>query len=355
MKKTFALLLVATLLFSVCMMGYIQPALGSEPTADEISQPVTGVNIAKAGKTGYDFAKANGKTYKVGVSWYALSTEFMAICKYYMQKYVDENYGDVITLIHLDADSDAAYQLDQVSNLISQGVDAILLNPFDKEQVAPAVDECYAAGIPVIEFNSETTADSAKKVTYVGSNHVYSGELLAEALIAKVGENAKWVVLEGPTGHDGQVGRTTGMNNILSNHPGIEVVAIKTCNWVREEALSTVENWIQSGLEFDVIFAQNDEMGLGAQSALEGTTYEDKVVIGSVDGISDGIDAVRNGGNYYCTVFQNAAKQGEGAIDAALSFFAGIELESYIDVPYELVTLENVDDPAYDTSQVILK
>ena len=373
MKKLVALLLAAVICV-VCFAGCGQPAESETPASQapaedsatpggessqsaadlDVEQPVTAANLKEASQAGYQYALDNGKTYKIGVSWYALSTEFMAVCKYYMDQYVEENYGDVIELIHLDANSDAANQLDQVSNLISQNVDVILLNPFDKEQVAPAVDECYEAGIPVVEFNSVTTADAEKRVTYVGSDHVYSGELLAEALIEKVGEEAKWVVLEGPTGHDGQVGRTEGMENVLAEHPGIEIVANKTCNWVREEAMSAVENWIQAGLEFDAVFAQNDEMGLGAQAALEGTAYEDTVIIGSVDGISDAVNAVKEGGNYYCTVFQNAAGQGEGAIDAALGCLAGLDFEDFIDIPYELVTAENVDDPAYDTSEVTL-
>lgn len=291
--------------------------------------------------------------YTLGVSWYALSTEFMAVCKYYMDEYVEENYADQIELIHLDADSDAANQIDQVNNLISQEVDAILLNPFDKEQVAPATEEAYAAGIPVIEFNSETNASEECKATYVGSDHTESGRMLAKHLIEVGGEEANWVVLEGPTGHDGQVGRTQGMEEVLADYPGIKIVGNKTCNWVREEAMSAMENFLQSGMEIDCVFAQNDEMGLGALAAIEGTEWEGKIIVGSIDGITDAMNAVREG-RLTCTVFQNAAGQARGAVDAAMAYLSGETLEKYIDVPYELVTKENVDDPKFDTSDAIL-
>lgn len=323
----------------------------TEATTAEITQPVTFDNLAEAGKAGYEWAKANGKKYKIGVSWYSQTTEFMACCKYYMQKYVDENYGDVVELVHLDGDANSANQLDQISNLIAQGCDAILHNPFDKEQNAPGTLECYEAGIPCIEFNCSTTVGDDKRTTYVGSDHVYSGELLAEALVKAGGENAKWLVIDGVIGQDGQIGRIQGMNNVLANYPGIEIVGQKACNWVRDEAIAFVENAVTAGLEFDVVFALCDDMGLGAQIAVKDTPYEDKVVIGSVDGLAAGVQAVRDGGNYYCTVFQNGQKQAEGSLDAALAALAGYKIDTFINVPYELVTAENVDDPAYDTSE----
>lgn len=323
----------------------------AEATPAEVAQPVTFENLAEAGQAAYEWAKANGKKFKIGVSWYSQTTEFMACCRYYMQKYCDARYGDVVELVHLDGDANAANQLDQISNLIGQGCDAILHNPFDKEQNAPGTLECFEAGIPCVEFNCSTTVGDDKRTTYVGSDHVYSGELLAEALVKAGGEKAKWLVIDGVIGQDGQIGRITGMQNVLKNYPDIEIVGQKACNWVRDEAIAFVENCVTAGLEFDVVYALCDDMGLGAQIAIKDTPYENKVVIGSVDGLAAGVQAVRDGGNYYCTVYQNGQKQAEGALDAALCALAGYKVAPFIDVPYELVTAENVDDPAYDTSE----
>ncbi len=345
MKK---IIVVGIVLAMVCAMFLTACAPATQET-----QPSESSAAGTEAATNTEEAKPAGEKYKIGVSWYALSTEFMAICKYYMDEYVAENYADKIELIHLDADSDAANQIDQVNNLISQEVDAILLNPFDKEQVAPATKEAFDAGIPVIEFNSETNASEEYKATYVGSDHTESGRMLARHLIEVGGEEANWVVLEGPTGHDGQVGRTKGMEEVLKDYPGIKIVGNKTCNWVREEAMAAMENFLQSGMEIDMVYAQNDEMGLGALAAIQGTEWEGKIVVGSIDGITDAMNAVRDN-RLTCTVFQNAAGQARGAVDAALAYLAGEKLEKYIDVPYELITLDNVDDPKYDTSGAVL-
>ena len=244
MKKRILSLLTACVLTGALLAGSGVMAIAdeeapAEEASAEITEPITVDNVAEAARIAYEDAKANGKKYKIGVSWYALSTEFMSVCKYYMQKYVDENYGDVIELVHLDGNADSANQLDQISNLIAQGCDAILHNPFDKYQNEPGTLECFEAGIPCIEFNCSTTCPDDKKVTYVGSDHVYSGELLAQCLVDYGGEEAKWVVLDGVIGQDGQVGRVQGLENVLKNYPGIEIVAQQACDWDRELGMQT--------------------------------------------------------------------------------------------------------------------
>ena len=204
---------------------------------------------------------------------------------------------------------DASKQLSQVDNLISQQVDAIILVPLDREQLVPAVQACADAGIPCIELAASTVATDVR-TTYVGSDDVVSGRMLMEALAEKMGGEGKLVVLHGVPGVNAEVMRHTGMEEVLKDYPDIEIVSEKVCNWSRAESLETVENLLQSDLEFDAIFAENDEMAMGALNAVQGSGKEDDIIIGGVDAIPDALQSVIDGG-LYCTIYQNNRLQAE--------------------------------------------
>jgi inositol transport system substrate-binding protein len=149
------------------------------------------------------------------------------------------------------------------------------------------------------------------------------------------------VILHGPTGQNAEVMRHTGAKEILKNYPGIEIVAEKVCDWDRAKALDAMNNILQSGLDFNIVFSENDEMAMGASVALQSAKRKD-VVIGGIDAIPDALQAVKDG-VLTCTVFQNAKAQGETALEVALKAAKGEPIEKLYDIPYELVTKENVD------------
>jgi inositol transport system substrate-binding protein len=101
-------------------------------------------------------------------------------------------------------------------------------------------------------------------------------------------------------------------------------------------------NWITSGLEFDAVISNNDEMAIGAIQAMKSAGVSmDDVIVGGVDATQDALAAME-AGDLDVTVFQNAAGQGEGAVDAALKLARGEEVENKVYVPFELVTPANL-------------
>jgi len=140
--------------------------------------------------------------------------------------------------------------------------------------------------------------------------------------------------------------RTQDVHDVVATDEckGIEIVEEQTANWSRTQGADLVTNWLSAGLEFNAVIANNDEMAIGAIQALKaaGKDMKDYVVAG-VDATQDALAAME-AGDLDVTVFQNAAGQGKGSVDAALKLAKGEAVEKKVYIPFELVTPENLKD-----------
>ncbi len=279
---------------------------------------------------------------KIGLSLFSLTAEYLATLKDNMLNYWEEQgLKDEIEIIILDAGSDSAKQISQIDNLITQQVDAIIMVPFDREQLAPSVVNTENAGIPMVLLAAKTV-NLDKATSYVGSDDIVSGRLQMEDLAQRMGGKGNLVILHGHPGTNAEVLRHTGAHEILEKYPDIKIVAEKICEWDRALALQAVENLLQSDMKIDAIFSENDEMSMGAAKAIEGSGADREIFIGGVDAIPDALQAV-NEGILVNTVFQNNRAQAEKALQVAIDAAKGKSVEKLYDIPYELVTSENVD------------
>lgn len=282
---------------------------------------------------------SNGeKEINIGASMLSLQSEFVVNVKDAMEaKGKDEH----INLAVNDAQRTAEKQVQQIETFIAQKVDAIILNPCEVEASSPAVEKAKAAGIPIINVNSETTA---KPDGFVGSRDEESGEIAMEQIAKLIGGKGNIVIMDGYMGQAAQIKRAIGAKTILAKYPDIKVLAEQTAEWDRAKAMSLMENWIQSyGGKINAVFAHNDEMGMGALQALEQAKLKDKVVVISIDAIADALQAVKDG-RLDATVFQDAKGQGAGAVELAIKLAKKQPVEQKeIFIPFQLVTKENVD------------
>lgn len=169
---------------------------------------------------------AGEKKLRIGVSYYSLAAEFLAQLRDSMDDhYNDRQLQNKVDLIVLDAQGDANKQNDQVYNLISQGVDAVIIDPYDREQQVPAVEACADAGIPCIEMNASTV--SPLRTSYVGSDDIVSGRLLARELLRLSGGKGKIIVIHGVAGQNSEVMRHAGLEEVLKEFPEAKIVAEK--------------------------------------------------------------------------------------------------------------------------------
>ncbi|MDZ5710759.1 ribose ABC transporter substrate-binding protein RbsB [Jeotgalibacillus sp. HH7-29] len=242
-----------------------------------------------------------------------------------------EEAGMDITVV--DAQDDPAKQASDIEDLIQQGVDIILVNPTDSAAVASAIESANNADIPVITV--DRSAEGGEVVTHIASDNVEGGRLAGNFIIEELGGSGNVVELEGISGSSAARERGEGFNEVIAESD-IEVVANQTANFDRAEGLSVMENIIQSGAEFDAVFAHNDEMALGAVEALEAAGMSDVMVVG-FDATDDAVAAVE-AGTMAATVAQKPDEIGISAIDTAQAVLDGETVEEFVPVELELVT-----------------
>lgn len=252
-----------------------------------------------------------------------------------------------------DAQNDVAKQLDQINNFIASGVDAIIVNPVDTSATQAMTDAAAAAKVPLVYVNREPTNVDTLPDTqaFVASNEIESGTLetfeVCKMLRAagKAG-GARVYVMMGELSNQAAVQRTKDVHDILGTDmcKFITIIDEQTANWSRDKAQDLMTNWLSTGEKFDAVIANNDEMAIGAIQAMKAANINmSDVVVGGVDATQDALVSMA-GGDLDITVFQNAAGQGAGALDAALKLAKGEKVEQKIYIPFELVTPSNISD-----------
>ncbi len=280
--------------------------------------------------------KSDAKKLKIGASMLGMQSEFIVNINDEMQKKADELGVELITV---DAEKSALKQIEQVESFIAQKVDAIILNPCEVEASSPAVTKALAAGIPIINVNSETTT---KPNAFVGSNDVESARIAMKFIAEKLGGKGNIVMIHGLMGQAAQIQREQGANEILKEFPNLKIIAAQTAEWDRAKAMDLTENWIQSyGSKLNAVFAQNDEMAMGAVNALQAAGLKNKVIVVGIDAIADALQAVKKG-DLDATVFQDAKGQGAGAIETAVKLANKQPFEKNLLIPFQLVNKQNI-------------
>ena len=237
-------------------------------------------------------------------------------------------------------------QLGQVENFVANEVDGLIVIAVDAEATDPMTKAAADNDIPLVYVNRRPQ-NLPDDVAFVDDDSVMAGTLQMTELARLKGGTGKVAILQGMPGDYNTVRRTQGCTDVIAQNPGMEVVLEGTANYFRDQALAVVENWLQSGTEFDVICSNNDEMALGAILALQAagkTLGADGVVVGGVDAPRDALGAVQDG-SLAVTVFQDGPGQGAAAVDAVKKLIAGETLtDNYFDAPFQLVTPENLGD-----------
>ncbi len=288
------------------------------------------------GTTGTSDGATGGGT--VGLALSTLQNPFFVTLRDGAQQAADDAG---IELVVADAQDDAQTQADDLQNFISQGVDVIVVNPVDSAAIVPSIEAANEAGIPVVTV--DRGADGGEIASHIASDNVLGGQLAGEYLFEQIGGAGNVAMLEGVPGTSAARDRGEGFTNALDEAADVELAANQTANFNREEGFTVAQNILQSNPELDGIFAQNDEMALGAvEAAREAGALEDLVIVG-FDATDDALAAIE-AGEMAATVAQQPDVLGARGIETAAAIIAGDEVDAEQPVEVQLVTADNVSE-----------
>lgn len=231
-----------------------------------------------------------------------------------------------------DAQDDSSTQSNDIDDLIQQDVDVLVINPVDSAAIQSSVEAANSANIPVITL--DRSSDGGTVLSYIASNNVSGGEMAAEYIVEQIGEGGKVVQLEGVPGASAANERGEGFESIANDQ--LEILDSQSANFNRAEGLSVMEDMLQSNSDIQAVFAQNDEMALGALEAIQSAGLEDDIIVIGFDGNEDALESVEAGG-LDATVAQQPYEMGKIAAETIFSFFSGESVDEQIDSPLELV------------------
>jgi inositol transport system substrate-binding protein len=284
----------------------------------------------------------------IGVTMDKFDDNFLTVLRNGIQKYADDN-GHKVQIE--DAKDDVAKQLDQINNFIASGVDAIIVNPVDTSATQAMTDAAAKANIPLVYVNRQPiNLDTLPaNQAFVASNEKDSGTLETKEICRLLKEAGKTeasaYIIMGQLSNQAAVQRTQDIYDVIGGPDcgvKINIIDKQTSNWQRDEAQNLMTNWLSTGTAFDAVIANNDESAIGAIQAMKAGGIDMKnVIVGGVDATQDALAAMQ-AGDLDVTVFQNAAAQGSGSVDAAAKLAKGEKVDRAVWVPFELVTPANI-------------
>jgi ribose transport system substrate-binding protein len=308
-------------------LGIVSIALVMLASACVPATPATAPQPAAAGK-------------KIGLAVSTLNNPFFVTLRDGAQKAATDAG---VQLLVADAQNDNAKQADQIANFITQKVDVIIVNPTDSDAVVPSVQKANDAQIPIIAL--DRAANGGSLASYIASNNVDAGKQGAQLLLGALGQNAKVAMLIGIPGASAARDRGQGFTDAIGtssvNTKAVTLVAQQSANFDRSQALNVAQNILTANPDITGIFAQNDEMALGAVQAIKARGLSGKVFVVGVDGVPDALDAIKSG-DMYGSIAQQPDVMGQLGVQTAVKILSSQTPEKQTDVPLKVVTKDNV-------------
>ena len=299
----------------VVLVVALTACAAQQPAAPAESEPASAAPSAGGGDDSVviGFSQANG-----GDVWRINQTNNVEdFCAEYMPD---------AEIIVTDAAGDEAKQDADVDDLIARGIDVLLLTPLSAEALTPAAERALDAGIPVITLDREVDVEVTQ---HIGADNKLIGETAAQFIAETLfeGNGGKVIEIQGVLGASATTDRHDAFVAWLEeNAPDVEIVANQTGEYRREPAQAYMDDMLQrfGPGEFDVVYAHNDEMALGALQSLEAAERTEGVEVVGIDGQNEAIEAIADGRMAATFTYDNAGKE---ACESASKLVAGEEID----------------------------
>lgn len=252
------------------------------------------------------------------------------------------------TLVFLDANGDVSKQNNDIQDLITQGVNAIIINPVNPDAVVPSLEAAVSAGIPVITVDRSVNGEGV--TAHIGRDNKKMGELVGEAVVAKLKadgvESAKIIEIQGDAGGAVMMDRRDGFHKALEGTKHT-IVAGPYAEYIRANAVTAMQDLLQANPDVKVVYAHNDDMALGALQVLQESGRNDVSVAG-VDGLSEALETMSKGDHYIATALNDPKYLGDVTIQVAIQAAAKKDVPKFVDAGTEVVTKANVSKFPHD-------
>ena len=304
----------------------------------------------------------------IGCAIYKFDDTFMTG----VRKAIQSAANDKADVDIVDSQNSQSTQNDKVDLFITKKVKALEVNPVDRTAASVIIDKAKQANIPVVFLNREPLAEDMKKwdkVYYVGAKAEQSGTMQGE-LIAKyfkahpeADKNKdgvlQYVMLKGEPGHqDAELRTKYSIKAVTDAGIKVEKLAEDTAMWDRVKGQEKMAAFLAAnGDKIEAVFANNDDMALGAIEALKAAGYfkGDKYVpVVGVDATAPGLQAIQDG-TMLGTVLNDAKRQGDATFKLSYILAQGktpskdntgyeITDNKYVWIDYKPITKDNIDD-----------
>jgi ABC-type sugar transport system substrate-binding protein len=200
-----------------------------------------------------------------------------------------------------DAQQKQENQIKAIRSFIQQKVDVIAFSPVVESGWDTVLKEAKDANIPVILTDRAVDSkDTSLYRTFIGSDFVEEGRRAGKWLVEQykdAADEVKIVELQGTTGSAPAIDRKNGLEEVIKDHPNLKIIASQTGDFTRAKGKEVMQSFLQAHKDIDVLYAHNDDMGLGAIQAIEaaGLVPGKDIIIITVDAVKDGMAAAAEG------------------------------------------------------------
>ncbi len=273
---------------------------------------------------------------RIGATYMTMNNPFYSVIDEELRLMI-ESRGDI--LLTRDPALSQEKQNAQIQDLLEEGIDLLVLNPVNFQEITPILETVKAAGVPVVVVDSQVSDPSLVTCT-IASDNYRAGVLCAEHLIGSR-PHANIALLEHPTAQSA-IDRINGFCDTIEKYTGYHVIAKGNCDGQLELAMPVMRDMLKKHPDINVVMALNDPSALGAMAAMEELDMLSGTSVYGVDGTPEAKTMIMEGA-MTATIAQFPIRIGQRTAQIVYQILYGDAYQNEIVVPVELVTSGNVN------------
>ncbi|MEK3688870.1 sugar ABC transporter substrate-binding protein [Paenibacillus sp. FSL R10-2736] len=297
-------------------------------------------NTSSSSNSGAQGSNSGEKVYKVAYIARAQSDSFAAwlanAVKEEAKKYPN------IKLEVFDGQASDDKENSMIENAITNKFDLVIVQPNNGEAQRPYVEKVIKAGIYAITTNARISG--IEGASTVDADPYEQAGVNARAALEQIPQNAKVVVLNGPSGNfHADKRRESWQKEFFDKRPDVQIVGEQIANWNKDEAMKYMEDWVQANDTIDAVVSMNDNMAAGAIEAVKDNAKFSSMLAYGVDGTAEAFQLIKEG-KMTSTCLQNAFELAEKLLDTSNKLLTGAEKQIDTDIGNPLIAKDNVDE-----------